>query len=166
MYKSIATGFHAGWPTWVIELDSEGVVKMPGDIAAILDQAAPCPLITIRAGSMLVTNDDVEPMLEAAPESRLVLETDGTRELAVSAFRMWSVLVPVGERERTRQSHADELRVCIPELEPSEWFDFDASHFYLMAKRAEHIKQAADLVAKNYRWRLALDVARLAGVRS
>jgi 7-carboxy-7-deazaguanine synthase len=167
-------------PNWC-DTDFVGGTKMSArDIGTWLEAEHVTPLIVLTGGEPMLQVDDelIQVIHDAAPESRIAIETNGTvkpmfwyenRKGCPSWF--WVTMSPKRAREETVLPWAHELKLVWPAYEPHRWTDFDAEHFYIQPQadrevRDEHNEhEAALVVADGFRWKLSLQGHKITRMR-
>lgn len=167
-------------PRWC-DTDFVGGEKLTvEDIGKYVEHEDAVPLIVLTGGEPMLQVDDklLDVLFDAAPEARVAIETNGSvrprfgyDKLLPERGRLWFTLSPKQPRDMVVLDRASEIKLVWPAYNATDWADFRAHHHYLQPVADKTVlqpsveREAAAVIAKQYRWKLSLQTHKYLGVR-
>lgn len=112
----------------------------------------------------------------AHPTVRVAVETNGTREPRDGCVFDWVTLSPKVSADRLKLCSASELKVVVPDYEPSDYDAVDAEHRFVQPRALVlpgvgrsrlcdvNAAYAIDFVMQNPQWRLSTQTHKVHGI--
>lgn len=156
------------------EHESHAMMSVPHIVDEVMKHPE-APLIVLTGGEPSLYVD--EPLLKALrlTGKKIAIETNGTRQLPAGID--WVTLSPKlgfpgGDAQPCVIDHCDELKVVYLGQDLSQYDFIAASHRFLQPcyvdneqQRSRNLRQCVEVVLRNPRWRLSLQVHRQLGIK-